>query len=216
MTHSPSEAQGRWKLRSQPVSRHVMVAPLSPQTKQCWKDHSVPISSSPRASRALPRCWAGCWMWLLLGHTLQICWWMGLLCWTLCGAAGSKTFVPELVGRAGISFLMSGLSSHKPLLAQMYLFLSGPHLLCCPVDCMSNILREKSPESDFFDTLLRKLVGKKLQKRKNEELMRTLCQGLPGRKLEGAPGELTRQNSWARSLSASSLCPQVSGSAAAR
>ena len=38
VTHSPSEAQGRWKLRSQPVSAQVMKAPLLPQTKQCWKE----------------------------------------------------------------------------------------------------------------------------------------------------------------------------------
>ena len=33
--HCPSSVQGRWKLRSQPVSAQLMVAPLPPQTKQC-------------------------------------------------------------------------------------------------------------------------------------------------------------------------------------
>lgn len=35
VTHSPSEAQGRWKQRSQPLTVQVMVAPRSPQTKHC-------------------------------------------------------------------------------------------------------------------------------------------------------------------------------------
>lgn len=34
--HSPSLAQGRWKLRAQPLSAHVMAAPLSPQTQHCF------------------------------------------------------------------------------------------------------------------------------------------------------------------------------------
>ena len=40
--HSPSSVQGRWKLRSQPVSAQVMAAPLPPQTKQFWKEQSSP------------------------------------------------------------------------------------------------------------------------------------------------------------------------------
>ena len=32
--HSPSKAQGKWKLRSQPGSAQVMLAPRLPQTKQ--------------------------------------------------------------------------------------------------------------------------------------------------------------------------------------
>uniref|UniRef100_A0A8C2T248 Uncharacterized protein n=1 Tax=Coturnix japonica TaxID=93934 RepID=A0A8C2T248_COTJA len=66
VTHSPSSAQGRWKLRSQPVSAQLMVAPLSPQTKQCWKEqtknqcslHTSPsrteLSPSPAALALLP------------------------------------------------------------------------------------------------------------------------------------------------------------------
>lgn len=40
VTHLPLVAQGRWKLRSQPDSWQVMEAPLPPQTKQSWKEHS--------------------------------------------------------------------------------------------------------------------------------------------------------------------------------
>lgn len=64
--------------------------------------------------------------------------------------------------------------------------------------------------------LAEKACWQKTVKEKNKEPMRSMCQGLPGRKLEGALGELTRQNSWAQSPPASSLCPQTSGSAAAR
>ena len=54
VTHSPSMAQGRWKLRSQPVSEHVMAAPLSPQTKHCWNEQNNPVSSRLGASMAGP------------------------------------------------------------------------------------------------------------------------------------------------------------------
>ena len=54
VTHSPSMAQGRWKLRSQPLSAHVMAAPLSPQTKHCCKEQNSPISGTLRASVAGP------------------------------------------------------------------------------------------------------------------------------------------------------------------
>uniref|UniRef100_A0A803XP23 Uncharacterized protein n=1 Tax=Meleagris gallopavo TaxID=9103 RepID=A0A803XP23_MELGA len=50
--HSPSAAQGRWKQRAQPLSAHVMAAPLSPQTQHCWKKQNSPISSRHRASTA--------------------------------------------------------------------------------------------------------------------------------------------------------------------
>ena len=52
--HSPSLAQGRWKLRAQPLSAHVMAAPLSPQTQHCWKEQNSPISSRLRAYAAGP------------------------------------------------------------------------------------------------------------------------------------------------------------------
>uniref|UniRef100_A0A8V0XTV1 Uncharacterized protein n=1 Tax=Gallus gallus TaxID=9031 RepID=A0A8V0XTV1_CHICK len=52
--HSPSAAQGRWKLRSQPLSAHVMAAPLSPQTQHCWKEQKSPISDRLGASTASP------------------------------------------------------------------------------------------------------------------------------------------------------------------
>ena len=218
MTHPPSTAQGRWKLRSQPVSQQVMAAPLSPQTKQCWKEHSSPHQRQPQGLPSQPHAsgqGAGCGRcWVTPRRCARR---TRLLCWSLCGAAGSQASAPELAGRAGISFLGSGLSSRKPLLAQISLFLSGPHLLRCPLDCTSNILGEKSHEAYFLDPLLKKLVGKKLQKRKDEELMRRVWQGLPVGKLEeGAPEELTRQNTWAQSPRFCSLCPQVSGSASAR
>ena len=54
VTHWPSEAQGRWKLRSQPNAAQVMVAPVLPQTKQSWKSREAPISSRLRAYAAGP------------------------------------------------------------------------------------------------------------------------------------------------------------------
>ena len=54
VTHSPSMAQGRWKLREQLPSMHVMVAPLSPQTKHCWKEQNNRVSNRLRASVAGP------------------------------------------------------------------------------------------------------------------------------------------------------------------
>lgn len=215
--HSPSTAQGRWKLRSQPVSWHVMVAPFSPQTKQSWKEQRSPRQQQPQGLHSQPHTagqGAGCGCcWVTARRST---WRMRLLCWSLCGAAGSKTFAPELAGRAGISFLGSGLSSRKPLLAQISLFMSGPHLPYCLPDCASNMLREKSHECLIFRLLLKQVVGKKLRKREDEELMRRVWQGLPVRKLEGALGELTRQNTWAQSPCFSSLCPQISGSASVR
>uniref|UniRef100_A0A8V0XQN0 Uncharacterized protein n=1 Tax=Gallus gallus TaxID=9031 RepID=A0A8V0XQN0_CHICK len=52
--HSPSLAQGRWKLRAQPLSAHVTAAPLSPQTQHCWKEQKSPMSDRLRASTAGP------------------------------------------------------------------------------------------------------------------------------------------------------------------
>lgn len=54
VTHWPSEAQGKWKLRLQPASAQVMVAPKLPQTKQSWKSREAPISSRLRAYAAGP------------------------------------------------------------------------------------------------------------------------------------------------------------------
>ena len=55
VTHSPSEAQGRWKLRSQPASAQVMVAPKLPQTKQSWKEQSSPHQQQAQGLRSRPR-----------------------------------------------------------------------------------------------------------------------------------------------------------------
>ena len=67
MTHSPSSAQGRWKLRSQPVSAQLMEAPLPPQTKQCWKEQSSPhqrwardLCGQPHSSRQGAGCGHRC------------------------------------------------------------------------------------------------------------------------------------------------------------
>ena len=52
---SPSEAQGRWKLRLQPDSAQVMVAPKLPQTKQSWKEQSSPHQQQAQGPRSGPR-----------------------------------------------------------------------------------------------------------------------------------------------------------------
>ena len=55
VTHSPSEAQGRWKLWSQPASAQVMVAPKLPQTKQSWKEQRGPHQQQAQGLRSGPR-----------------------------------------------------------------------------------------------------------------------------------------------------------------
>lgn len=121
VTHSPSEAQGRWKLRSHPFCWQVMAAPVSPQTKQRWKEQSSPPQRQAQGLRGWPHAsgpGAGC------GH----CWltarrsaWSTKLwpvpeplrsCW-------EQAFVPELV--EGLGFLSgapggapASLSCYKP------------------------------------------------------------------------------------------------------
>ena len=108
VTHSPREAQGRWKLRSHPFSPQVMAAPISPQTKHRWKEHSSLAQGQAQGLHGRPlgsRQGAGC------GH----CWlparrpaWCTRLvpgpeplwsCW-------EQAFVPELV--EGLGFLSAG------------------------------------------------------------------------------------------------------------
>ena len=77
-----------------------------------------PSAAASGPPQPAPRLRAGCSMWPLLGHSppgARGSW---------AGAAGSKTFVPELLGGGGPSFLGSGLSSPKPLLTQSSLTLS--------------------------------------------------------------------------------------------
>ena len=126
-------------------------------------------------------------MWPLLGHTPQMrlsdeapvlepLW----SCW-------EQDSCPR-AGRKGWDFFLgSRLGSRKPLPAQISPVLSGAHLLRCLRDCTSNILGEKSHESCFPAPSLKKPAGKKLQQRKEEELLRRAWQGLPVGKLEGAP-----------------------------
>ena len=99
VTHSPSEAQGRWKLRSQPVSAQVMKAPLLPQTKQCWKEQS-----SRRQWQAQGLCSGPCTTGQGTGCGQG---WVGV-----CRAAWRTWLVCkpllELVGRAAIVFFGPG------------------------------------------------------------------------------------------------------------
>lgn len=55
LMQSPFEVQGKWKLRSQPVSAQVMVAPKLPQTKQSWKEQSSPHQQQAQGPRSGPR-----------------------------------------------------------------------------------------------------------------------------------------------------------------
>lgn len=55
VTHSPFEAQGRWKLRPQPGSAQVMLAPGLPQTKQSWKEQSISHQQQVKGLRSGPR-----------------------------------------------------------------------------------------------------------------------------------------------------------------
>ena len=174
MTHSPSEAQGRWKLRLHPLYRQVMVAPVSPQMKQRWKEHSSPLSGRLRAAWLAPGLWAGRRLWALLACTLQIC-----LAHEAFACAGASVELlgagvcPRAGGRAGISFLGSRRSSRKPLLVQNSLLLPGPYLLGCLLDCTSGVLNEKPIPA----LLWKKPAGKKLQSREGQELVRSARKG---------------------------------------
>lgn len=165
MTHPPSVAQGRWNLRVQPISQQATVAPFSPHTEQAWKEQSSPhqrqsqgLHSQPHTSgqgAGCGRCWVtGC----------RSAWQSRFLCRSLCGAAGSKTFVPELVGGAGILFLASRLSSCKPLLPQISLIVSDSYHLGCMLHCMWNIQTKKSHLSFVLSSFSRKFIGKKQAK----------------------------------------------------
>lgn len=73
--HSPSMAQGRWKLRTQPNSAQLMVAPLPPQTKHCWKERveQIPSEAGSGPPQLAPHLWAKHRIQALLRDTLQIC-----------------------------------------------------------------------------------------------------------------------------------------------
>ena len=103
VTHSPSEAQGRWKLRSQPASAQVMVAPTLPQTKQSWKERAErpPSAAGSGPTQRAPHLWAGHRVRAGLGGTLQSC---------LVNRARlqEQDFLLGLAGRAGIAFFGPG------------------------------------------------------------------------------------------------------------
>ncbi|KAK4815140.1 hypothetical protein QYF61_017581 [Mycteria americana] len=132
---------------------------LSPQTKQCWKEHSSPYQWQPQGLHSQPHC--GCRMWLLLGQTPQIrlvddtpvlepLW----SCWgqDFCPRAGWKGWEFFLGVEAKLQQTSPG--TNLPVLVR-----SSPSALPTQL--------EKSHESYFLDPLLTKLVGKKLQKRKS-------------------------------------------------
>lgn len=133
--HSPWVAQGRWKLRSQPISLQVMAAPLPPQTTHSCEEHrSLPQQQPQHLRRWLhgPGQGAECTRgWRqpprLPGRGGS------------CAAAaaerlGPRPVPPSPVERAGICAPRRRLSSREPLLAQISLFLSGAHPLSCQLD----------------------------------------------------------------------------------
>lgn len=215
VTHSPREAQGRWKLRSHPFSPQAMAAPISPQTKHRWKEHSSlaqgqapgphgrPLGS--RQGAGCGHCWlparrpAWCTRLVPVPEPLWSCW--------------EQAFVPELV--EGLGFLSGGpggAPSRKRLLAPSSLLLPGPHLLACRLDCPSGVLSEKA-----VPTLLwKKLAGEKLQSREGRELVTRSARKGPSPAESRRERELTRQYVWAQSPFAALLLPQIAGSASAR
>ena len=130
-------------------------------------------------------------MWARLGHALQ----RSLvdrahLLW-------QDYFVLEAVGRAVIALFGSQLSCCEPLLAQNTPLHSGPHLLVCLPDCASDDSNGEALRSHPCWSCFGNGVGKHLQERKEEDLMKTEGKGAaPVGIWEEAMGELTKQNSW--------------------
>jgi len=54
----------------------------------------------------------------------------------------------------------------KPLLAQTSLLQSGPHLLFCLLDCVSDVFRAQHYDSIQYSCFLKEAGGKHLYKRK--------------------------------------------------
>lgn len=100
VTRSLAAAQGRWDVWTQPARWQWMVAPLSCRRSTPGKGTSAPISSlhsQPHGSARCPVC-GRCRV-----ARCASAGWMRLLCWSICGAAGSETVVLQLLGRARIS-----------------------------------------------------------------------------------------------------------------
>lgn len=84
----------------------------------------------------------------------------------------------------------------EPLLAQTSLLQSGPHLVLRFLDYALDVFWGHLCRSVDNSCLLEKAVGKCLFKRKEQDGVRTERKEalLGGRRKEGAPGELTIQN----------------------
>lgn len=155
LTQPPSLAQGRWNHLPQFSSQHKMVAPLWPQTQQCWKEPSSLISGSLGASpgsptaagRAQDGAAAGSQPTGLPaagGSWARAC--VELLGARLCPTAGWKgrPFSPGV----WVKLRQTSPGTNLPAL------LSGSHLLCRPPDCKLDISREKAHESNTFLSLV--------------------------------------------------------------
>ena len=96
-----------------------------------------------------------------------------------------------------IALFGSQLSCCEPLLAQNTPLHSGPHLLVCLPDCASDDSNGEALRSHPCWSCFGNGVGKHLQERKEEDLMKTEGKGAaPVGIWEEAMGELTKQNSW--------------------
>lgn len=146
VTQSPSRAQGRWKLCSQPASAQVMGAPVSPQMKQCWKEQSSAIRSRLGAFAAGPAP---------LGKAQDTG-----------GRHWSWLEGPGLLPR-------DQTKPEEPLLAQTSLLRSGPHLPLCLPDYALDVFRGHLCSSAHYCGLLEKAVGKCLLKTKEQDCVRT-------------------------------------------
>lgn len=165
MTQLPSLAQGRWNHLPQFSSQHKMVAPLWPQTQQCWEEPSSPVNGSLGASPGNL---------MAAGRVLDVVP-DGSEPTELPGGGGScaRASVEPLRASLGPTAGWKGQPFSPGVWAKLRqtspgtnlpAFLSGSHLLCHPPDCKEDISWEKAHESNTFTSSLRKQSCKILQK----------------------------------------------------
>ena len=150
-----------------------MVAPISPQTKQRWKEQSSPLSGRLRACVASPTPLGRAQAVGTAGsHPADLPGARGFcLCRSLWAAAGSRRLSQSWW--KGCDFFL-GVQEELPQASPGANFpAQGPHLVGCHLDCASDVLNEKAVPA----LLRKKPAGKKLQSREGRELVRSARKG---------------------------------------
>lgn len=166
VTHSPSEAQGDGNCgcTPSPGSTHLAANEAALERAQ-----HPPSAAGSEPVWLAPCLQAGYRWWALLAHTPQICLAHEAFdCARASVELMGRDVCPRAGGRAGMSLLVSGRSSRKPLMVQTSLLLTGPHLLGCHLDCAPGVLNKKALPAPSR----KKVSVKKLQSTKGWELIR--------------------------------------------